>query len=294
MAGPLRRARCGRTAAGGTSGALGGYIGHVTGLMQPSARHALFLFFPEPCRGWQLHLHCWPLTKRTYFPIAGATVLARFTLALDQQPSWCRRGVSTAIPCSLPSAQARLACKSVQVPFLQSIQGTATCARPHYLLKAASPCCSQLASSCHQPPGLPGDLGGLVGRGRESASACVCVLSLHPGIPSRRLLTTYLVSLVPSSRPLVGCKDTRQCVNLCRRHPVRPLSRTVYQCTSTCSPAPSNRAARPLSAGQNALANSANPSSLPGLPSLFPSKSASSFLAPVCSQSQPPTCVAPR
>ena len=51
-------------------------------------------------------------------------------------------------------------------------------------------------------------------------------------------------------------------------------------------PAASNRARPcPCSAGQNAFANSANPSSLPGLPSLFPS--ASSFLAPPCSSRHP-------
>jgi len=56
--------------------------------------------------------------------------------------------------------------------------------------------------------------------------------------------------------------------------------------TTTCSAAASNRARPgPCSAGHNAFANSANPSSLPGLPSLFPS--ASSFLAPPCSSRHP-------
>ena len=90
----------------------------------------------------------------------------------------------------------------------------------------------------------------------------------------------------PHARPKT---DSRQRVNLCRSRRARP------------APSPSllePSAARPLSAGQNALANPANPSSLPGLPSLFPSAFASSFLAHAYSHTQPPTCaclcVAPR
>ncbi len=249
---------------------------HVTVTQCGLARRAWSSILFHPGSPSAFFGHFFPTNSRSPFGCASAVPATTFarTAPLGHLTARASLACRTAVPCSLPSAQASLACRQL-VSQSRLIPSWHCHMRPHYLLKAAS----HAAAHHSTRPASPWLLGEKPVEGYR-ASRRVFFVALPSSFPPVVLhrpacLFPLRLSFACSLAPLFRC-------SLVHRPLIHPLNLSSAR-TTTCS---ANRARPgPCSAGHNAFANSANPSSLPGLPSLFPS--ASSFLAPPCSSSQP-------